>query len=818
MMQLKSIILTLERIKFLNLIRTIRFALIRDWLNRNQWAIMKSSTYYISPGKFQTVEILENAANFEFENSNLEVFFVSPDIVRISWEPGEIPIPYTLIETEWPDVNLDISQDNDGWNFSSDSFILHINEGGVVTYRDLNGHILRKEFPPFRMDNSWFHFTEMEPDLHIYGLGERASSLNLRGGEYQIWNTDPRGSYGTGQDPIYLNIPAYLGMHEVGSYLIFYENSYKSTFSFQDVKPAFLVGADLPLDANEEIATVQFENGALRYYFFPGSPEHVIKLLTRLTGRPAMPPRWALGYHQSRWGYKSESEIRAIADGFSKHDIPISAIHLDIDYMNGYRVFTVDDQRFPNLAGLSDELMEKGIRLVAILDPGIKRDKNFSLYSEGIEKGLFCTLPNGKLALGLVWPGWSVYPDFTDPVVRRWWGQQYLKLLEQGISGIWHDMNEPTSFAAWGDLSLPLSTRHNLEGQLGDHRQAHNLYGLLMNKSGFEAIRKLKPTSRPWILSRSGWAGIGHYAWVWTADIESTWEALQQTVRTIIGLGISGIPFSGSDIGGFSGNPSPELYIRWFQVAAFTAFFRTHSAVGTARREPWMFSESVLNIIREIIRLRYKLIPYLYNLSYEATQSGIPLIRPIFWSDPDDEELWEVEDQFFLGDSLIIAPVLEKDLTSRSVVLPRGHWFDFWNENSYHGPGKIIIPVELETIPIFVRAGSLLPTLEGKHLNLHLYPPAGDIFESWLYSDAGDGYGPWRIDRFHISKSKTRLDIHCEHEGQYPFPYKKINIHLHGFLANRAWIDNTETFCNKDLVTSGVFDIIRIDGEFSHDQ
>lgn len=812
--QIKSAVLTINRITLLNILLTIRYALFRDRLDRNLQAERSPLTPHQTPGTLQEVEKLPNGARFKFQRTVLEVVFLSPDFARISWGSEESPIHYALKEIEWPTVDSTIDQDISGWDLKCDTFSIHISEGGKLTYRDFNDHILRVEYPPIRKDEGWFHITQMEPDLHVYGLGEKAASLNLRGGKFQMWNTDPRGGYSPGRDPLYLNIPVYLGIHGKGSYLIFYENPSRSTISFQDLDPDFIEEADIPLDISDHVSVVHFERGLLTYYFFPGPPDHVIEAYTQLTGRPVLPPRWALGYHQSRWGYKSESEISSIVQGFSDYDLPLSVIHLDIDYMDGYRVFTVDTQRFPDLAGLSSKLLEKGIRIVAILDPGVKHDQGYSIFSEGLEKGMFCTLPNGKLLVGLVWPGWSVYPDFTNPLVRKWWGEHYFILFEQGISGVWHDMNEPTSFTAWGDLSLPLCTLHNLEGHHGDHRQAHNLYGLLMNRSGFEAMNELNPDIRPWLLTRSGWAGIGRYSWVWTADIESTWEALQQTIKSIIGLGLSGVPFSGSDIGGFLGNPSPELFIRWFQFAAFTPFFRTHSALGTAPREPWEFGEPALSIIRDTLNLRYKLLPYFYNIAWEASQKGFPVVRPIFWENPDNKELWEVEDQFLLGESLLVAPIIKQGKAYRSVVLPAGKWFDFWSERLFHGPNEIKVPVELNTIPVFVHAGSLVPMVEDGNLLLHLYPPSSDRFESWQYSDAGEGYGDWRMDKFHVSKSDTGLEIQHEYEGDYPFPYKKVIVYLHGFIAEHAWINNSEVACQENLVESNLFNSLRIEGTF----
>ncbi|UCF62586.1 MAG: alpha-glucosidase, partial [Anaerolineaceae bacterium] len=410
---------------------------------------------------------------------------------------------------------------------------------------------------------------------------------------------------------------------------------------------------------------------------------------TELTGRPVLPPRWAFGYHQSRWGYKSEGMIRELVAGFLEHALPISAIHLDIDYMKGYRVFTVDSERFPDLAGFTHELESQGIKIVTILDCGVKSDPQYSVYNEGLAEDVFCKGPDAEVLYGPVWPGWCAFPDFTQPKTRSWWGSYYGRLLELGVAGIWHDMNEPAVFSAWGDYTLPQSTQHDLEGRGGDHREAHNLYGLLMNRSGYEALRELRPDRRPWIVTRSGWAGIQRYAWHWTGDTESSWRSLRMTVSMILNLGLSGVPFVGPDIGGFSGSPSAELFTRWFQLATFLPFFRTHSAVFTPPREPWVFGEPYLTIIRDFLGLRYKLLPYFYTLAWQSHQYGHPMVRPLFWHDVEDPNLWGIDDAFLLGKNLLVAPILEESASSRHLVLPKGNWFNFWDDTILQGPGEV---------------------------------------------------------------------------------------------------------------------------------
>jgi alpha-glucosidase len=473
--------------------------------------------------------------------------------------------------------------------------------------------------------------------------------------------------------------------------------------------------------------------------------------------------------------------------------MPISAVHLDIDYMDGFRVFTADPSRFPDLHRLCEDLLRKNIRVISIIDPGVKKDPSYPIYQDGLSNGVFCKSHNNKVLHGVVWPGWAAFPDFTDPIARKWWGNQYLFYLGAGISGFWHDMNEPVSFCAWGKNTLPDSTIHHLDGRHGNHSEAHNVYGLLMNRAAYESLQQLNPNKRSWLISRSGWAGLQQYAWNWTGDVASTWEAFRQTIIIMMGLSLSGHFFAGSDIGGFSGNPSAELYLRWFQFASFCPFFRTHSAIGTERREPWSFGEPYTSIIRHYMKLRYQLIPYMYTLARESHLEGIPVIRPMFWNNPDISHLWDIDDQFFLGDDILVAPVLHPASESREVVLPPGGWYDYWDETYYPGQTTINIPVSMEHIPIMLRAGSILPLeISNDKLELHIYQAKNQEISGAVYSDSGDGYDSWRVDHFICSLSNGTFIISQQTKGDFPWPYKKLSIILHGDPVPVKWIGEQE--------------------------
>lgn len=719
-------------------------------------------------GAAERAEPLPAGWRITFTHAELELRLLAPDLARATWTPGRLPPPYAIARGDWPPVTAGRVETADSWGLYTPELRVAIGRDGRLRLFDGPGGLLRDCPPPARRGDAWEQPLALRPDERIFGLGEQTGRLNLRGRAHRLWNSDPIRSYGPEQDPLYLSIPVYLGLHAGGSYLAFYENSFPARFE---------LGA-------EERAV--FEGGALRCYLIPGPPARAIARYSELTGRPPLPPRWALGFHQSRFSYDSEEDVRGVVAGFTAYDMPLSAIHLDIHYMDGFLVFTVDGRRFPDLAGLAGDLERQGVRLVAILDPGVKRDPGYRLYREGLEGGHFCMAEDGQVAVGPVWPGWCAFPDFTDPQARAWWGAQYPRLHEQGVAGFWHDMNEPAIAGTWGQTALADGVRHSLEGRGGDHREAHNLYGLQMARAGHEALRAQRPERRPFILSRSGWAGLQRYAWTWTGDVQSSWAMLRQSVATVLGLGLSGIPYSGPDVGGFKGAPSPELFLRWLQMAALLPFFRVHSSIGVPRREPWAFGEETCARIASVLRLRARLMPYLYTLAWESSRSGWPLARPLFWPDGADRALWDVDDAFLLGDALLMAPVLEEGARARALQLPAGRWYHLGENSWVEGPGRLRLAAPLDQPLILVRAGTVLPMHEGERLALHLYPAPDGAAAGSCYSDAGDGDGPWRLDRFRLADAGPHLSLRWEGEGDFAFPFSEVAVHLHGVRLRSA--------------------------------
>jgi alpha-glucosidase len=822
---LKGMIFLIQSTGLVNPFRILGFTLRRAWLDRpyRRAAASRQRAEPVTPGGMRSQVTLPNGASFRFERAELQIEFLAPDLARLSWTPGQPPVPYAQAKTDWPEVQTSLSQAFEGWRVSSPALQILVSQEGAVQFIDAHNLLLRDELPPVLQATAWTHQARLCSEECIFGLGEQAGPLNLRGTTRHIWNTDPGGSYHPNADPLYMPLPVYLGLHQDGCYLVFYENSFPATFSF---------AGDSTGDA--QLVSCTFEKGMLRYYFIPGPPQQALERFTELTGRAELPPRWSLGYHQSRWGYRTAEDVRQVVAGFKEYRLPLDAIHLDIDYMDGYRVFTVNTGRFPDLKGLIRELEQQGIKVITILDPGVKQDPDYAIFRSGVEAGAFCKLPNGRLVSGIVWPGWSAYPDFTDPKARAWWAGQYPVLLDAGVSGIWHDMNEPTAFAAFGGQSPPLCGQHSLEGQGGDPQQAHNLYALQMNRAAHEALRRLRPDRRPWIVSRSGWVSQQRYAWNWTADTASSWETLRMTIATSLGLGLSGIPYTGPDIGGFSGDPPAELFLRWFQMAAFMPFFRTHAAISTNRREPWVYGEPTTSILREFMHLRQRLMPYLYTLAWQASRTGHPLLRPLFWADPSDRSLWHVEDAFLLGDALLIAPVLAAEQDQRELRLPTGHWYSLWDDTVYQGPATVTLPVKLERIPVLVRAGSVLPMADESILGLHIYSPDANteprLLQHWLYSDAGEGYGAHRIDRFQVANAALRqpapdatapgpaVEVRWQSEGDYPFPYQAVDLTLHGFSIPKTagppkiWINDLPVAVPDDQpVRTKPFQTLRIE-------
>jgi alpha-glucosidase len=464
-----------------------------------------------------------------------------------------------------------------------------------------------------------------------------------------------------------------------------------------------------------------------------------------------MPPMWALGFHQSRYSYYPESRVRFIASNFRERRIPADAIWLDIHYLEGYNPFTWDHDRFPDPARMIADLKSQGFRLVTILDPHPKKQPGWDVYDSGLAGDHFVKDAGGKVLEAPVWPsnaekdpGPSVFPDFSKPAARQWWGSLYKRLTDIGVAGIWNDMNEPALFV-YPPGTMPLDARHDGEGQPTDHREIHNVYGQLMTRSTFEGLLRLRPDERPFVLTRATFAGGQRYAALWPGDNVSTWTALLGSIATLESLGISGMPFVGTDIGGFAEVPTADLFTRWLQMGVFHPFMRAHTTFGTDDQEPWSYGVTHEIANRKAIELRYQLLPEIYNVMHEASETGIPAIRPAFLEFPADNNTWDQDDQFMFGGDLLVAPVVRAVERVRGVYLPKGtDWFDFWTGQRYEGGQGISVPVTLESIPVFARAGAFVfqqpvvqstDEMRGLPLLVTVFPAAKS--EATLYEDDG---------------------------------------------------------------------------------
>jgi alpha-glucosidase len=535
----------------------------------------------------------------------------------------------------------------------------------------------------------------MPPDEHYFGLGEKAGPLDRRGHSYVMWNTDQYG-WGANTDPLYEDIPFFLGLDYGRSYGIFFDNTYRSSFDFGvSVPDRYSFGA---------------EGGEMNYYFFWGpDPRKVISRYTELVGRTPMPPLWALGYHQCRYSYYPDKMVRFIADNFRERRIPCDAIFLDIHYMDGYRIFTWDHSRFPNPDGLLGDLHRQGFHVVTIIDPGVKEDTSYSVYEQGVAGDDFAKLPNGRIFIGKVWPGDSAFPDFTWGRVRNWWGSLVKNWIQSGVDGVWNDMNEPSVFDV-PSKTMPDDVVFYDNGLESPESKIHNVFGMQMSRATHDGILMAKPNERPLVITRATYAGGQRYSAVWTGDNSSTWDHLGMSVAEIMGMGISGIALAGADIGGFAGGASPELYTRWLETGVFYPYCRTHVEFGAPSQEPWSYGNTLEGINRQSIELRYRLLPYLYNAFRETSTTGLPVMRALLLDEPGDAQAVDQSYEFLFGDDLLVAPVLKEKQRQGGAYLPKGVWYDFWTDRRYSGPRDVEVAAPLDRIPLFVRGGAIIPT------------------------------------------------------------------------------------------------------------
>ena len=555
---------------------------------------------------------------------------------------------------------------------------------------ELEGHTVGKDE---EKTDSVTIIKKLGKDDAIYGLGDKPGCLNKRGYSYVNWNTDDPAPHVDSFKSLYKSIPFFIVLGDEYCYGIFADNTYKTTFDF---------GYE-----NTDYYFVEHEKGELDYYFMPGNDmAEVVGLYTSLTGTTPLYQRWIYGSHQSRWGYYTQDEVLDIADKFRELDIPCDVIHMDIDYMNGYRVFTFDDKKFPDVKGLSEKLADRGVKLISIIDPGVKKDEDYFMYKEGMEMDAFAHDTDGSVYENAVWPGTSVFPDFTKQSVRSWWGDKTKILLEHGISGIWNDMNEPASFNG----PLP----DDVQFEYGAHEKVHNIYGHFMAKATYEGLAKNDGGKRPFVLTRAAYAGSQKYCGGWTGDNHSIWAHIALSLEQVCNLSVSGLAMCGSDIGGFGSDTTPELLVRFYEAAVFVPFFRNHSAMGTRRQEPWQFDETTIDAVRKTVKLRYRFIPYIYDLAHECEKTGAPIVRPLVYEYPVDKHVRNISDEYMLGSFVLVAPVIAPGKEAREVYLPDGDWYDYYTGEKYSGGRYILADAPLDKVPVFIKAGAIIPVADGE--------------------------------------------------------------------------------------------------------
>jgi alpha-glucosidase len=716
-----------------------------------------------------------------FSRSELRITVAVNGAVFWGWD-GAAPEPSYALggRCPEPDPRAVLEPDKDGgWRVVAERVTVAVSRHGAVEVRTPGGVTLRRDLPPRWWEPvgggtaRWMQRSEVAADARFFGLGGRASGPRLRDGTYRLWNTDPGHAFAPGDDPLYITMPMQLVVADAATHLVFHDTSWDGTVTLREGEEGAGSGHD-----RAGASELRMDGGPLRCWVVVGTPARVLHAWSSLTGAPALPPAWALGHHHARWGFGSEQEVRRIVAGYQERGLPLDAVHLDIDHYDEHQVFTVDQEHFPKLPVLAEELRRDGIRLVSIVDPAVKAEPGNAVYDSGTAEDAFVRDASGRLVRGVVWPGEAVFPDFTHARVREWWGGLYQERLGQGFAGFWHDMNEPTSFAAFGESTLPRSARHDLEGRGGDHREAHNVYALCMAQAAYQALLELAPQERPFLFSRSGWAGMQSYGGTWSGDVATGWPGLRASLSLVMGLGLCGVPYSGPDVGGFDGSPSPELYLRWFQLGAYLPLFRTHASLRAGRREPWEFGADVLEHARVALVERRRLLPYFMTLAHLARRTGAPYVRPLWWGAPEDRALRDCEDAFLLGDCLLVAPVLDPGSDRRAVQLPRGRWYDTETERAYEGPAQILVDAPLSRIPVLARAGAVLPVRGADGgLELEVWAPArGRTGGGLVVPDAGDGWDEPEIERYVARWEGRRVVVERELEDGVSAPSHPVRV------------------------------------------
>jgi alpha-glucosidase len=730
------------------------------------------------------VELLGPAANFSTQNNVLiikteeaeaRVWVYSPTIIRINISKKYSADASFAVMRE-PADELMINDIGAAVEVSTFALRLVIQKYPLrFNFYTADGQALSED--DARYGVNWqgervINYRKLYADEQFIGLGEKTGDLNRRGSHYVNWNSDVP-HHDLQSDPLYQTFPFFVGLHGGLSYGLFFDNTHKSYFDF---------GASI----DGQMSWFGADGGDMNYYFFGAQTlRQIIGDYTWLTGRMEMPPLWALGYQQCRWSYMSAAELLKVAETFREHQIPADVIYCDIDYMDQYKIFTWHKDTFPDPKGMIDQLKAMDFRLITIVDPGIKIEEGYKQYDEGVANDYFATYPDGKRYTGSVWPGRCHFPDFFREDVREWWGAAFTALTEPGVDGFWNDMNEP---AAWGQ-NIPSMVKFGERYLPG----VRNAYGMEMARATFDGTKKILGNKRPFVLTRAAYAGTQRYSAVWTGDNSAYDAHMLLGQRMVNSLGVTGMSLVGVDIGGFSGNPTPELMVRWNSLGVYTPMFRNHSAFDTNHREPWLWGKKNEAIIKKDIEERYRLLPYLYSSFYQSATTGLPVSRTLAIDYTADPKIFDpkYQNQFLFGDALLVAPV-ESTRLKAEVYLPEGDWYRLSSDEKYTGRQEVEVRSPLTDLPVFVKAGAIIPkqnvvqsTSEKGDGILALHVWYGNEPNTFTYyEDDGTTYDYQQGAYFQrlISFDPHQKQIILETaQGSYPSRFTQVKLLLHGF-------------------------------------